>query len=143
MKRLTPAQESEITTLADLDLQGLRKFWAMRFGPAPKLRSVELLRLMLAWRLQEEALGGLDAPTRQLLARKGRPLPEGQSLGHGAILRRIWQGRVIEAIIEANGFSFEGRRYPSLSAIARKATGTSWNGPRFFGLRQEQADGAR
>jgi hypothetical protein len=48
-----------ISALADLDLQGLRMLWATRFGPAPKLRSVELLRLMLAWRLQEQALGRL------------------------------------------------------------------------------------
>jgi len=33
------------------------------------------------------------------------------------------------------GFEYRGRRYRSLSAIAREITGTRWNGPRFFGLR--------
>jgi hypothetical protein len=139
MRRLSKPDENELRTLAQLDLSGLRDVWARRIGPVPRLRSVELMRLMLAWRIQAEALGGLDAATRQLLARKGKPAPEGQSLGHGAVLRRIWQGRTIEAVVEDGGFRFEGQRYPSLSAIARKATGTSWNGPRFFGLRQDQA----
>jgi hypothetical protein len=139
MKRLNEADENELRALAQLDLSGLRGIWARRFGPVPKLRSVELLRLMLAWRIQAEPLGGLDAVTRQLLTRKGKPAPEGQLLGHGAVLRRIWQGRTIEAVVEDGGFRFEGQRYRSLSAIARKATGTSWNGPRFFGLRPDQA----
>lgn len=45
---------------------------------------------------------------------------------------------MIEAIVEADGFRFEGRRYSSLSAIAEAATGTRWNGPRFFGLRRNE-----
>ncbi len=42
---------------------------------------------------------------------------------------------MIEATVEADGFRFEGKSYRSLSAIAEAATGTRWNGPRFFGLR--------
>jgi hypothetical protein len=40
------------------------------------------------------------------------------------------------------GFSWQGRTYPSLSAIAKEITGTRWNGPGFFGLRDEQARSA-
>lgn len=136
MKRPSLAMEDEVRQLAHLDLEQLRAVWALRFGPAPKLRSVDLLRLMLAWRIQAEACGGLDAATRQALARKGSAEREGQSLGHGAVLRRIWQGRAIEAIVEADGFRFQGKVYRSLSGVAEAATGTRWNGPRFFGLRQ-------
>jgi hypothetical protein len=39
-----------------------------------------------------------------------------------------------------NGFAWEGRIYRSLSEVAKAITGTQWNGPRFFGLRQQQAD---
>jgi hypothetical protein len=137
MRRNALSVEDEVRQLAHLDLHDLRTHWTKRFGPAPKLRSVELLRLMLAWRIQAKAFGGLDASTRQGLARKGSAAPEGQSHGHGAVFRRIWQGRSIEAIVEADGFRFEGQRYRSLSAVAHAATGTRWNGPRFFGLRQE------
>ena len=135
MKRRSATIEDEVRALAHLDLPGLRNLWSERFGPPPKLRSVDLLRLMLAWRMQAEAFGGLDLPTRRALERKTSGIPEGQSHGHGAVFRRVWQGRMIEAIVEADGFRFEGRTYRSLSAIAEAATGTRWNGPRFFGLR--------
>ena len=135
MKRRTHAIEDEVRALAHLDLEELRNRWSQQFGPPPKLRSVDLLRLMLAWRIQAEAVGGLDLSTRRALERKTSGIVEGQSHGHGAVFRRIWQGRMIEAIVEADGFRFEGKRYRSLSAIAESATGTRWNGPRFFGLR--------
>ncbi|WP_340148367.1 DUF2924 domain-containing protein [uncultured Sneathiella sp.] len=129
--------DAEVRSLETLGLRDLRRLWAARFGPPPRLRSEELLRLMLAWRLQAEALGGLPPGTRRLLARRGAIAPEGRALGDGAILRRDWQGRQIEVVVEADGFRWEDRTYPSLSAIARAATGTRWNGPRFFGLREE------
>lgn len=137
MTRLAGTIEDEVRALAHLDLQALRTRWSQQFGPAPTLRSVELLRLMLAWRMQAEAFGGLDLTTRRALERKTSGIAEGQSHGHGAVFRRVWQGRTIEAIVEADGFRYEGRRYRSLSAIAQAATGTRWNGPRFFGLRAD------
>ena len=131
--------EEEVRALAHLDLQNLRGRWSQQFGPAPKLRSVDLLRLMLAWRIQAEAFGGLDVATRRAIKRKKNGIAIGQSHGHGAVFRRIWQGRMIEAVVDHNGFRFEGKHYGSLSAIAEAATGTRWNGPRFFGLRSVEA----
>lgn len=127
--------EAEVEALAGLGLDDLRALWRDRFGPAPKLRSPDLLRLMLAWRLQAERLGGLDHDTRRKLGGRGPTMPEGRHLGTGAILRRDWQGQRIEVVIEPDGFRWDGTLWPSLSAIARAATGTRWNGPRFFGLR--------
>ena len=130
--------EAEIRSLEGVGLSELRRLWTARIGPPPKLRSEELLRLMLAWRLQADALGGLPPGTRRLLTRRGAIAPEGRTLGDGAILRRDWQGRRIEVVVRAEGFLWEGKTYPSLSAIARAATGTRWNGPRFFGLRETE-----
>ena len=129
--------EREIETLAGLDLEDLRAVWAAHFGEAPKLRSPNLLRQLLAWRLQAALLGGIDRDTRRRLTGRGPVAAEGQHLGQGAILRRDWQGRRIEAVVEAGGFRWEGSLYPSLSAVARAVTGTRWNGPRFFGLRED------
>jgi hypothetical protein len=129
--------EEAVIALETLDLDGLRAVWSAQFGPPPKLRSVELLRLMLAWRLQARAHGGLDAASRRQLERRGAVRREGRSLGLGAMLRRRWQGRVIEVIVEADGFRCDGVLHQSLSAIALAVTGTRWNGPRFFGLRKE------
>ncbi len=129
--------DAEVRALYDLDLNGLRTAWAARFGPPPTLRSVELLRMMLGWRLQTEAFGGLTSDTKQKLTRRGQVELEGRAFGLGAILRRTWNGRQIEAVVEAEGFRFENQVYASLSAVARAATGTRWNGPRFFGLRDK------
>lgn len=132
-----PMAESEIDALAALDLAALRSIWENRLGPAPRLRSPELLRHLLAWRLQVEAFGDLDRETRRRLAARGPVEAEGRQLGIGAILRRDWQGRRIEVVVETEGFRWEGRVFPSLSAVARAVTGTRWNGPRFFGLRTD------
>jgi hypothetical protein len=129
--------EARAQALETLDLEGLRAAWSSQFGCPPKLRSVELLRLMLAWRLQAQVHGGLDADTRRQLERRGSVLREGRHLGLGAVLRRSWEGRMIEVIVEADGFRFDGELHRSLSSIASAVTGTRWNGPRFFGLRKE------
>jgi hypothetical protein len=131
--------EDEVRHLDALDLNGLRAIWLSRFGHPPKLRSAGLLRLILAWRLQAEVQGGLDASTRRVLEGHGPIVREGRHLGLGAILKRSWQGRTIEVIVEQDGFRHDSTLYPSLSSIALAITGTRWNGPRFFGLRKEPA----
>lgn len=127
--------QQQIEALARLDLEGLRSAWAQRYGKPPALRSVELLRLSLAWRIQADAHGGFDTATRRALRGRGRLEVEGLSLGVGAILRRDWQGRTVEVVVVDDGFRWNGESYPSLSAAATAIAGSRWNGPRFFGLR--------
>jgi hypothetical protein len=127
---------NEIEELDTLDLEGLRAFWTRRYGVPPSLRSVPILRMLLAWRIQAQALDGLDGDTRRALSRNGRIQAEGLDLGIGARLTRSWKGRQVEVVVEAAGFSWEGTAYPSLSAAATAIAGSRWNGPRFFGLRQ-------
>lgn len=127
--------ERLVRDIDQLDLERLRELWRRRYGPPPPLRSVPLLRLLLAWRIQAEAHGGLDAETKRALSRKGLVRAEGLDLGVGACLTREWQGRTYRVVVEANGFSCDGRSYRSLSAVATAIAGSRWNGPRFFGLR--------
>ena len=129
------AVAEEVQALARLDLEGLREAWRSRYGAPPALRSAELLRLMLAWRIQAQALGGLDPVMRRQLARKGRARAEGIDLGIGARIRREWQGRIVEVEVVAGGFRWNDRVFASLSAAATAIAGVRWNGPRFFGLR--------
>ncbi len=88
-RRLSPKRSGRWRRL---DLEGLRAEWRRRFGPPPKLRSPELLRLALAWRIQAEALGGLDAPTRRRLRDAGRRRSPATTLGGGTRITREWQG---------------------------------------------------
>ncbi len=125
----------EVEALGALDLDGLRSAWRARYGAPPKLRSRELMCLMLAWRMQAEVLGGLDRDTRRKLARRGRVETEGLEFGIGARFVRSWQGTTLEVVVAENGFRWNGRVFRSLSAAATAIAGTRWNGPRFFGLR--------
>lgn len=129
--------------------------WQRRWRrPPPKGLSRRLLECNAAWLLQAEAQGGLRAATRRHLDALGgvgrgsgdcaeddrrhpgkvdRPTPS-RKLRTGSRLVRQWQGRshVVEVI--DGGFTYEGRSYTSLTAIAREITGARWSGPRFFGL---------
>jgi hypothetical protein len=127
--------EAEVASFEHLDLHRLRNKWRERFGAPPKFRSTEMLRLLLAWRIQAVALGGLDRDTREALSRTGPVVAEGQDLGIGATLRRTWNGEDQVITVVDKGFDWNGRTFKSLSAVATAIAGTRWNGPRFFGLR--------
>jgi hypothetical protein len=126
----------EITSLESLSLAELRREWADRFGAPPALRSPDLLRIVLAWRIQAKVHGGLNLATRRKLKRNGPVFAEGLDLGPGTALMRRWQGQTEEVIVGRHGFRWKGNSFPSLSAVALAMTGTRRNGPKFFGLRR-------
>lgn len=127
--------EQLVARIEVLDLEGLRNLWRERYGAPPSLRSVPILRQLLAWRVQAGALGGLDTGTRKVLARSGPVQAEGRHLGVGARLTRIWKEREVTVVVEEQGFRWGDEVFPSLSAAATAIAGSRWNGPRFFGLR--------
>jgi hypothetical protein len=129
----SPDLEAEIEALQSMGLTELRACWSERWGCAPKLRSLELLRLMIAWRLQAAALGGLNDTTRRRLKQSSIPWSRPPA---GIRLTREFRGVLYHVDVGLDDFTYTGRAYNSLSEIAREITGTRWNGPRFFGLRQ-------
>ena len=125
-----------VRALEAMPLEALRDLWRRRrFGPPPRLRSPDTLRRVLAWRIQTDAWGGLDAPTRRRLRETATPRG-GVTLAPGAQVSREWQGQVHAVQVVEEGFVYQGQTYRSLSVIACSITGVSWNGPRFFGLRK-------
>jgi Protein of unknown function (DUF2924) len=131
--------EQKVESLKHLGLDGLRDVWRAEYGPPPILRSPELVRLMLAWRIQVSAYGGLDADTKRLLRQVTAPQAEGLSLGVGTKFQRIWNGQEVEVEVTEKGFLYDGKHYRSLSAAATAIAGVRWNGPRFFGLRDTKS----
>jgi hypothetical protein len=148
----TAAIDNEIAHLRGLDLDGLRARWRSLTGrTAPPHLSKTLLLRVLAYRVQAAALGDLDKTTARLLdriadeARSGKPVevpvPDRVGLRPGTLLVREWEGAPQRVMVLVEGFAWNGNTYPSLSQVARAITGTRWNGPRFFGLRDQQGRG--
>lgn len=128
-----------VTEIEIMDLTALRALWAQHFGTPPALRSPDLMRLALSWRLQARAWGGIDAAMRKKLKRKTTIDGGNIELEIGTTLTREWQGQIYEIEVNEDGFRWQGSIYPSLSAVASAITGTRWNGPRFFGFRDTKA----
>lgn len=135
--------EAEVAALVAMGLQELREVWRARIGPPPKLRSPELLRLSLAWHIQAEAFGGLDAETKRRLRRGGQGAAAADRLQPGVRLTREWKGRRYDVVVVEGGYAYRDKTWKSLSEIAREITGARWNGPRFFGLRDTPAAKAK
>ena len=129
--------DAEIDRIASLNIDELRALWRETMGrPAPEALSKDLIARALAYRLQEQSLGGLDPHLRRLLTSLAKPGAEPvRHLKIGSVIVREFEGKIHEVMVAPGGFYWSGQTYSSLSAIARKITGTSWNGPRFFGLR--------
>jgi hypothetical protein len=143
------ALAQEIAHLRGLDLDGLRARWRSLTGRAsPAHVPRTLLLQVLAYRVQAAALGDLDPVTARVLDRlasQGRsntiaevPVPDRIGLRPGTVLIREWDGTPQRVMVLADGFAWNGTTYQSLSQVARAITGTRWNGPRFFGLRDQK-----
>ena len=135
--------ELEIAHLRGLDLDGLRARWRTLFGRrAPAHLPKHLLLRILAYRVQADALGDLDPATVRILERYAGPSGPAPALGPrltpGTLLVRQWAGQQHRVTVLDEGFGWRDQTYRSLSEVARAITGTRWNGPRFFGLREER-----
>jgi hypothetical protein len=145
--------DAEIARLRDLGITELRRRWQTVFGrQAPHHLPRHLLFRILAYRLQSEQLGDLDADTVRLLDRSGSPERVGQQAvkgdpSHrevipGTVLGREWNGQMHRVTVMGDGFAWNGKIYPSLSKVAFTITGTRWNGPKFFGMRDRRRKGS-
>lgn len=133
-------------TLNDLDRKGLAATWQQAFDqPIPPKLYKSTVVALLAYRLQELKFGGLSPNTRRylnsLLPRSsgGKAAAPPRRLKPGTRLQRIWQGRTYSVTVLEEGYEYLGKRYASLSVIARTITGTAWSGPAFFGLKGKAA----
>jgi hypothetical protein len=144
--------EDEIAHLRGLDLKGILSCWQSVFGrPAPVHLTRHLLFAVIAYRLQADRFGDLDHETKQVLdrtaAKEAGPAMAARlasfdqkrtGLTPGTVLVREWDRQSQRVMVMADGFAWNGQTYDSLSKVAFAITGTKWNGPRFFGLRDKE-----
>src|ERR1700742_4555905 len=142
----------EIVHLRGLDVKGLHSRWQSVFQrPPPDHLPRHLLFAIIAYRIQADRLGDLDRETRQVLDRtnakdtgvtmSARLVGFDQKrteLTPGTVLVREWDRRSQRVMVMPDGFAWNGQTYDSLSKVAFAITGTKWNGPRFFGLRDKE-----
>jgi hypothetical protein len=148
-----PSIEEEITVLRGLDLKGLRVRWRNVFSkPAPEHLTRYLLFRIIAYRLQADRLGDLDAETlkvlKQAAGQEGPASAVSKNLARldqrrfapppGTVLVREWDRTSHQVMVVPDGYAWNGKTFDSLSQVAFAITGTKWNGPRFFGLRDRR-----
>ena len=131
--------DDKLAALATMSPAQLRAEWQDTMEQAAPAWAPDLLRRLLAYKLQEKRFGGLPASASKTLARIGvgekhAVQPQPVAVRPGTRLVREWQGQSISVEMVEDGFLWEGQCYRSLTAIANAVTGTRWSGPRFFGL---------
>jgi hypothetical protein len=143
--------EVEIAGLGDFGLAELRTRWQGLYGrPAPRFFRRKLLIRGLAYQMQVKIYGGLSEDTKRRLREIAAAVHDGTfeaadlepRIKPGTKLIRTWKKTTHEVMVLDDGFTWSGKRYTSLSTIAKTITGTSWNGWRFFGVNRpkERAD---
>jgi hypothetical protein len=145
--------EIEIVHLRNLDLDGLRLHWRTDLGrTAPNHLPKHLLFRLIAYRLQAQALGDVSRATTLFLEGLAKSsasneaggsvaIPGQDRLKPGTVLVREHEGEQHHVMVTDSGFVWNGTTFPSLTKIAFAITGTRWNGPRFFGLRDRPQGG--
>ena len=138
----------QLDSLPGMSKDALSALWHQLFKSSPphQLRRQLMVRI-LAYRVQEQAVRGLSASTRQRLHQMARALEKdpaaeissAPAFRPGTRLIRQWQDRTHVVTVREKGYEYQGSHYHSLSEVARLITGTRWSGPLFFGLKSSPA----
>lgn len=133
--------EGRIANLTSMTAVEVRSEWLRVFRrPVPPALGTALMMRAIAANYQEKVLGGLSKSELKSIARQSKrdgTHPRGvraPTLKPGTWLSRTWHGEVHEVIILDTGCEYRGRRFRSLTSVAKHITGAKWSGPRFFGL---------
>lgn len=135
---------TELNTLKRSELLGI---WTKAYGKAPpRGLSRKLVIKGIAYRWQEMAYGGLSESVKKRLKKMSEALalnpndflPTEVKIKSGTRIYREYDGITHEVIVQDEGFMYDGKKYASLTAIAKLITGTQYNGHVFFGLKKDK-----
>ena len=146
----TVSVAARLAQLPHLSMENLWALWDENFDGRPNHHHRTWLESRLAHRIQERAFGPLKGSVRRKLEDIGETgiLPpnlrrDANRLLPGTVLTRVFDH--VEHRVHVRGMSdyeYNGRRFSSLSAVARAITGTQWSGPMFFGLKAKSRGSA-
>ena len=125
-----------VCELPDKKLETLKRYYKDLFGQSA-VNNKDALLEKIAYRMQEIAYGGLSKNTRNKLAEclAYKPNIDKPTLAPGSIIRKTYKGQDYEVEVCENHYIYDNLQYKSLSAIAKKITGTNWNGRVFFDVK--------
>jgi len=141
--------DDQLEELRSCSSSSLREQWRRMFRTVAPDMAPDLMRRAIAWRLQERVHGGLAAPALKAIAALQASLARDGSVTAAPVLKpgtrlvREWHGQTYHVLVCDEGYKYDGRRYRSLSQIAREITGAAWSGPRFFGLKSSKRNGSQ
>jgi len=141
----------EVSELSSLSCDELKARWRALHSTEPPSHNRSHLIKRLAYKIQENSFGGLTKSSADAMDRvldvhgydssgarqeqsHKKSMPKKNVPITGTRMVREWNGRVHEVVAADGGFEYQGRRYRSLTAVAKEITGTHWNGRAFFGV---------
>lgn len=135
---------AQLTDLKRMTVSELKSKWEALFATTAPNNSRGYLELRIGHRIQELTYGGPSRETRRMLdlladetegkINRKSIIADERNPVVGTRLIREWDGIEHTVTILRDGFDWQGRKFKSLSAVARSITGVNWNGYRFFGL---------
>ncbi|MDP2431827.1 MAG: DUF2924 domain-containing protein [Pseudomonadota bacterium] len=137
---------ARVAALPRLPMKNLWALWDQYFPRRPSHHNRNYVEGRVAYKIQEEAFGGLTPEVRRQLIRIGEAQSKIKSrtvndirIVPGTVLVREYGDREHRVTAQGDGgFEYAGQRFKSLSAVARHITGSQWSGPVFFGLIKTQ-----
>jgi hypothetical protein len=159
--------DREVAQMRKMTVGELHQKYVEVTAEEPRSRNKQWLVKRIAWKMQAREYGGLseaalrrakeiadacdlsdlritaprdflapkpisaDAPAAPLDSRL--PMP-------GTLITRKYKGQTLCVQVLTDGFLFEGEKFKSLSAVARRITGSAWNGFLFFGLTKKEVE---
>lgn len=141
---------AQLAAMQRVSVNELKAKWEALFGTAAPNNARAFLELRIGYRIQELTYGGLTKETRRVLdlladevegkiTRKSM-VADPRNPVVGTKLVREWDGAEHTVTVMRDGYEWQGRKYRSLSAVAKSITGTNWNGFRFFGMREKKSE---
>ena len=157
--------DREVAQMRRMTVGELKAKFVEVCGEEPRSRNKQWLIKRLAWKMQAHEYGGLSeaalrrakeiadmcdlsdlrltAPKQSQIAASAAtaisPMAADRRLPMpGTLITRKYKGQTLNVLVRQDGFEFEGERFKSLSAVARRITGSAWNGYLFFGLTKKE-----
>jgi len=148
---------NQILVLKEMEVDELLVKYKQVFDDEkPGSNNAEYLRKKVAYRIQENAHGGLSEtaearlnqlitvydPINNRLLRKVKDENGSKAQANrdrrlpipGSVINKIYKGNAIKVKVLEKGFEYEDKYYRTLSQVANTVTGDHWNGYMFFGL---------